>query len=1453
MDQSPLPFTDFQSFPSTMFQFNPSWDIGHDDYKEIMLSIDSNKMVQFSSGTQWPLFKTWLTKRLSNFIDTDKFAVDAFKDATEVNKIPRRFAAIVEKLIRAAFTTNFLKNYDEDNGVEMFLKMNRRYSNLGNFDKIKLLRSIINPEMLELNDKDFKEKISLLSSHFAAFKSIAPYVALLKLKNRDVAKYLRTNNLAGNSTEITNRFSNLSINDIFRDIHELKDEGLLTDENETVKGESTDDEANLVLAKIKCFNCGLLGHFSRNCRKPRKPKTNSINYEGVQLVECPLDYDINFDKDADDEEINLVDEFTHTKFVLDSGATTHVVNDAKLLSDIKETNTVIKGVNGNNLCKLEGTVKINSLTLKNAKFIPNSPRNIISLPKLTDNGYNVKINGSSLSIHKDDKLISNSEKTEKLWFLTPNEIDGDVVLTVEDEIKQLHDNNGHCSLNQMKSLCAGVYSVAQIKDVIQKCETCSAVLNKTNKRTTSSNMVKNEQIGEYISADIIGPINGSYGLIVGEHKSSFLIGQILKSKAEASDKLMESLRIFTNLLNLTNKSLCFIRTDNEFNTNKFKAFCAEKGLIHQLTAPHSSFQNGNAENKNKQIEHKMKQLLTNSNIPNNYWNFAFRHAIFLHNYLPLNNHNQSPWEMLRETKKVVNVTIPFGVKIFAYNHNNRQKIFKKDINGTFLGFNKTTKIAFILERNTNKIYRSSSFKAINNIYPFNSESPIKEPFTTETTSNHHYFTPGSTIENSNETDSEMKEVIDESSTSNESTESDIQMTQTNSTDTNLPNDNPVPDMSINTITSNISSPIELEANDQSKELTVSTQSIVKPKLNLNRLPMKTNLKHVLRITKPKHHKYSFKRNNSRQIALRDLNDNLNLLSNEPIIELVDDDDEEDTVNDMKLLTNSSSDEENVHELHLLVDKKKYSIPTFFSDVIKSKEKQRWLEAIDNEMNSIKSNNVFSLVDRKTVTDKIVKGKWVFNVKQETNGAERFKARLVAKGFLQELGHNYVDVYAPVMKFDTLRLMLTLAAINNYKINQLDAKTAFLNGDIDYTVYLDPPTGTSTPADKIWKLNKGLYGLKQAPHIWFNTIKDVLVNDGNFSQSLLDPCLFFKKDCLISIYVDDILIAGSNQTIIDAAKSILIKKFTMKDMGQPKLFLGINIDQISNGFRISLNDFISKVQSDFDVEKLRDLKSPLAKGFEHDPTSKALDEKEHSKYRSIVGTLAFMANTVRFDISFAVSFLSRFLANPTKHHLSGAIRVLQYVCQTKDFHISYVNNNIELKSKDFRYLDKTENTLIKDYPKQGNMKLTVVSDSDFASDKESRKSQSGYFTLLNGNILSWSSKKQSLVALSSTEAEYIALTEATKSGIFFKNILKELFYSIPFIDLLGDNLSSLTLSAHPYNHNRSKHIDIKYHYIRQQVNNKSIKLLYINTKDNISDLLTKILDTTTFQNLLTILK
>ena len=236
------------------------------------------------------------------------------------------------------------------------------------------------------------------------------------------------------------------------------------------------------------------------------------------------------------------------------------------------------------------------------------------------------------------------------------------------------------------------------------------------------------------------------------------------------------------------------------------------------------------------------------------------------------------------------------------------------------------------------------------------------------------------------------------------------------------------------------------------------------------------------------------------------------------------------------------------------------------------------------MLSMQQNQVYDLVPRSSVTDKAVNSRWVFAVKHEPNGSERFKARLVAKGFLQEIGENYIDVYAPVMKFETLRLMLAIASIQNFKLCQLDAKTAFLNGNIDYQVYLNPPAGSGTPSEFLWKLKKGLYGLKQAPHIWFNTIKDALLSSEKFKQSTMDPCLFYNNNCLISIYVDDILIASKESKHEQEAKNILMQKFTMKDMGEPKLFLGCNISKSNNGYNLDLSEFTEKIQNDFKILK-----------------------------------------------------------------------------------------------------------------------------------------------------------------------------------------------------------------------------------------------------------------------------
>lgn len=245
----------------------------------------------------------------------------------------------------------------------------------------------------------------------------------------------------------------------------------------------------------------------------------------------------------------------------------------------------------------------------------------------------------------------------------------------------------------------------------------------------------------------------------------------------------------------------------------------------------------------------------------------------------------------------------------------------------------------------------------------------------------------------------------------------------------------------------------------------------------------------------------------------------------------------------------------------------------------------------------------------------------------------------------------------------------------------------------------------------------------------------------------------------------------------------------------------------------------------------------------------MNEKDHRLYRSLIGTLLFFANTVRLDISFSVSYFSRFLEAPTEYHMKGAKRVMQYVIQTKGFRLVYGNQNPELKYKDFRYVDKTEDVLLKDYPPLGKFKLVMVSDSDWAGDIADRKSQSGNIVLLNGNVINWNSTKQTGTAGSTAESEYISISDGLKDALSFKNILAELKIKVPYIDVVGDNQSALTLASHNTQHKRTKHIDIRYHFIRGLVKDKLVKLNYIHTKDNIADILTKFLDTTTHKELI----
>ena len=1171
------------------------------------------------------------------------------------------------------------------------------------------------------------------------------------------------------------------------------------------------------------------------------------------LTETPKceSIDLNFDLSSNNSEVTTEEVYllssSDVEFVVDSGATVHVSNDKSLLSHVRKGNTNIKGISGNTTVSVEGDINIGKLSLKNVAFIPEAPRNIISVHRLTSEGFDVTIDHAKLIISKDNSVICSCKRNNNLWIVTPKDVTEHMVFVAESDpessqiILQDHVDLGHASINQLTKKYQKRFSFKQISHAIKQCLTCASVVPKTNIRKIPN---REYEVGEMISADLIGPINNAYGLIISDKKSNFIIARVLKSKAEVSSKTLEILKTFKNLLSLTKKTIVVFRADNEFDTNMINGYCEMEGISVQFTAPHSSYQNGFAESQNKQVERKMKYMLIDANITLNYWNFAFHQAVFINNYIPRNKNPLSAWEMFRDCVRPVKNILPFGCKVFAFNHETTQKTAKRNIVGVFLGYHKSTKIAFILEDNTDRIIRSSSFTGINNIFPRRNETTSVDNEANEGGS----FPSFSGVHQTNPNDAEK----DTSIAGDDDTDMKENVSNDSEEETSTEVDTPVP--------MDVESELEQtnESAAESSDSSSSTQLVVKPsttKYMVQRNPDKDFL-----ILKP----VAFpgeRRNRFKDLKRRLLfsPDPLDLLSNNKFLKS----------NTAKLLIKPKSDIAQIEgssskmieyiptdtsdseEVNLLVPKGKYQIPDTFNEAMNTPEKSKWLLACSEELMAMKNNHVYEEVALADIKDKVVKGRWVFNVKDEPTG-ERFKARLVAKGFSQIKGENFVDIYAPVMSFDTLRFILALASIKHWEFAQLDDKSAFLNGAIDYDVYFQPPDGCNIKTGNCWKLKRGLYGLKQAPQIWFHTISKVL-NKCGFTQSVLEPCLFYANDAVLVMYVDDILIAGKNTQVLNNIKASLKKEFVMKDLGHPDVFLGITIKQTDKGVKISLADFIEKLAQDHNIQKEKVLNTPLVKGFDPSDTStKLLNEEEHLKYRSIIGSLLFVANTVRMDISFPTSLLSRYLVSPRTIHLKAAYRVLQYIVQTKDFHLEYSPSGSSLSFKDFRYLDKTKDVKIQDYGENKQFNITAISDSDYATNLEDRHSQSGNCTYLNNNLISWSSRKQKCVALSSTESEYIALAEAAKSGLYFSNLLAELELPTAYINLCGDNISSLTLSAHKAVHQKTKHIDVKYHFIRDLVFKKMVKLNYINTKFNIADILTKCLDPQTFNNIVSLI-
>lgn len=491
----------------------------------------------------------------------------------------------------------------------------------------------------------------------------------------------------------------------------------------------------------------------------------------------------------------------------------------------------------------------------------------------------------------------------------------------------------------------------------------------------------------------------------------------------------------------------------------------------------------------------------------------------------------------------------------------------------------------------------------------------------------------------------------------------------------------------------------------------------------------------------------------------------------------------------------------------------YAFLTYREAVIGS-DRQNWLAAIQEEKDALVKNKTWTLVDADEAQDvKPLTSRWVFKVKDSGH----HKARLVIRGCEQKYGINYDETFSPVVSPNSLRILFALAADNNNRIISFDVKTAFLYGNLKETIYMYPPESFNYK-NKLCKLTKSLYGLKQASLNWNERFTNFL-KQNDLIQLKTDQSVFKhkKSNLILAIYVDDGILIGKDIKEMDKLIKSLEREFSIKIEKDPKGFLGMEIKRTKTSLTLNQALFARQILQRFGMEDAKIVSTTVIKSENNEVN--ALNTS--FPYRETIGSLLYLANKTRPDLAYAVNLASRRIEKPTNQDVIAVKRILRFLKGTLDKGITFYNDSKE---------------------------IVAYCDSDFAGDIDSRKSTTGYVILFCGGLIAWGSKKQPTIALSSTEAEYIAASECCRELLYINSMLKEMLENSLSTVLKIDNQSTISLIKNGIINKRLKHIDVRYRFVHEMYKIKSINIEYCPSDVQLADMLTKPLGRVKFDEL-----
>ncbi|GJV44866.1 ribonuclease H-like domain, reverse transcriptase, RNA-dependent DNA polymerase [Tanacetum coccineum] len=892
-----------------------------------------------------------------------------------------------------------------------------------------------------------------------------------------------------------------------------------------------------------------------------------------------------------------------------------------------------------------------------------------------------------------------------------------------------------------------VHGIPAIKHTTQICDVCligkhsRAPFPKKAKARSTSPL-------DLVYGDLCGPITPptpsgkKYIFLLVDDYSRYMWAYFLSTKDQAFDTFKEFKKSTENELRTTLKML---RTDRggEFTSNEFTQYCKENGIARQLTAPYSPQQNGVVERRNRTIMSTTRCMMKATNMPQNFWAEAVRHAIYILNSVPTKAlEDITPYEAIKQRKPNLENLRIFGCIAYAkVPSQHLTKLDDRSIKMVYLGNEQGSKAYRLFDPTTQRVCVSRDVKFKEN------ETWDWKDYIGEHTNDEPEWT------NFNIGDPEV------------TNEHPDQETQPNEDDNEFPDNNddddyasPTRDSPSHSQTPHTPSTRSSEVNSQVTPNT-STQSYYQ-----------SDHDSIQIIDSPSHFDHT---------PLRGFR----------------------TLKDLY---------ENTEELLLVEDEPK--------NYKEASSDQKWIEAMKVELDSINRNNTWELTTLPK-GHKAIGLKWVFKTKRDANGnIIKHKARLVAKGYIQEHGIDFEEVFAPVARMETIRLLLAIAANNKWEVHHLDVKSAFLHGDLKEEVYVTQPEGFIKRQDngKVYRLIKALYGLRQAPRAW-NIKLDNTLKSLDFKKCALEQAIYTKKSkdsiLLIGVYVDDLIITGTPKKEIDKFKAQMEEKFEMSDLGLLAYYLGIEVTQTNGDISIKQSAYASKILKEAGMIDCNETLIPMDPGTRLTKITEGTMVNS-TEYRSLIGCLRYLLHT-RPDLSYSVGLLSRFMQEPREQHMKAIRQVLRYVKGTKDHGITYKHN--------------------------GGNKIHGYSDSSYGVNTQEGKGTTGIIFYYGESPISWSTQKQATVALSSCESEFIAATAAATQALWLKRLLSKLTHTQEEkITIQVDNKSAIALMKNPVFHGRSKHIDTKYHFIRECVEREDIQVEFVSGEYQKADILTKAL-------------